>query len=30
MMVKLFDKMKIDRKEIILSKANNFLKEHTK
>jgi deoxyribodipyrimidine photolyase-related protein len=30
MMVSLFDKMKIDRKEKILSKANQFLSDHTK
>jgi len=30
MMVSLFDKMKRDRKESILSKANQFLKDHTK
>jgi hypothetical protein len=29
-MVSLFDKMKIDRKEKILSKANQFLSDHTK
>ncbi|MBL6818964.1 MAG: cryptochrome/photolyase family protein [Gammaproteobacteria bacterium] len=30
MMVNLFDKMKRDRKDIILFKADNFLKNHTK
>ena len=30
MMVSLFDKMKRERKENILSKANQFLKDHTK
>ena len=29
MMVSLFDKMKESRKELILSKANQFLKENT-
>ena len=29
MMVSLFDKMKKDRKEKILSKANQFLRDHT-
>ena len=30
MMVSLFDKMKKDRKEKILSKASQFLRDHTK
>ena len=30
MMVSLFDKMKRERKESILSKAKQFLKDHTK
>ena len=29
MMVRIFDKMKIDRKKLILSEANKFIKKNT-
>jgi deoxyribodipyrimidine photolyase-related protein len=29
MMVRVFDKMKIDRKKMILAEAEKFIKEHT-
>jgi deoxyribodipyrimidine photolyase-related protein len=29
MMVRIFDKMKTDRKNMILSEANKFIKNHT-
>jgi len=29
MMVRIFDKMKVDRKKLILSKADKFIKQNT-